>query len=271
MQLKRMKALWGMRGSLENNLRRIADAGYDGVETAPPGEAEESKFRELLEELGLDYIAMVYTGGEDHYASFEQQVERAARFAPLSIVSHSVKDSTPYGEQLDFFAKAIELERRIGIPVAHETHRGRAMFTPWSTASLLRDLPELRITADFSHWCCVCESLLDDQAANLALAIERTIHIHARVGYAEGPQVPHPAAPEYARELAVHEGWWERILQHQKERGRTVATVTPEFGPPGYMHTLPFTGQPVADLWDVCLWMSERLQERFGGFQPEGR
>ncbi|WP_279300477.1 hypothetical protein [Paenibacillus sp. GM2FR] len=40
--------------------------------------------------------------------------------------------------------------------------------------------------------------------------------------------------------------------------------MTPEFGPAhsGYMHTLPFTGAPVTDLWDVNEWMAKRISER---------
>lgn len=71
----------------------------------------------------------------------------------------------------------------------------------------------LKINADFSHWCCVCESLLDAEESHMAAVIERTIHIHGRVGYAEGPQVSDPRAPEYHKELERHEDWWERIVQ----------------------------------------------------------
>jgi hypothetical protein len=167
----------------------------------------------------------------------------------------------PYELQLAFYEQALILEKAISIPVGHETHRGRAMFTPWATARLLQDLPDLKITADFSHWCCVCESLLEDQTDNLKLAFERTIHIHSRVGYAEGPQVPHPAAPEYKLELDTHEGWWQEIVDLWESKNPSAITLTPEFGPPGYMHTLPFTNQPVADLWEVCLWMANRLKK----------
>ena len=260
-QITLYKALWGMNGTLEEQFAKIAAAGcYQGIETGVPAKEDASRFQELLAQYNFSYIAMVYTRGDDHAASFEAQAEAAARFKPVLINSHSAKDSMPYEAQRQFFDKALAVERAIGIPVAHETHRGRAMFTPWSTAALLKDFPELKITADFSHWCCVCESLLPDQQDNLKLAFERAYHIHARVGYAEGPQVPHPAAPEHAKELSVHEAWWKEIVKVRSAAGQQALTLTPEFGPPGYMHTLPFTKQPVSDLWDVCLWMAERAK-----------
>lgn len=262
MERKMIKALWGMEGTLEEQLQRISEAGYAGIEAPMPAAEEEGRFRELLSRYGLDYIAMVFTGGEDHAASFEQQVERAMGFNPLLINSHSAQDCMPFKEQVAFFARALEVERQAGIAVGHETHRGRAMFTPWGTASLLDELPGLKLTADFSHWCCVCESLLGNQEDNLRRAFERVIHIHARVGYAQGPQVPHPGAPEYALELETHAEWWQKIVDLRKAEGSELITITPEFGPPGYLHTLPYTNQPVADLWEVCLWMSGYLDEK---------
>ncbi|MFD2613606.1 sugar phosphate isomerase/epimerase family protein [Paenibacillus gansuensis] len=256
-----IKATWGMDGlPLSEAFARIAQAGYTGVESGLPEKAQESEFKELLAKHNLDFVAMVFTNG-DHIASFEEQVSRAVEFKPLLINAHSSKDSAPYAEQIAFYEQAVKLEQQVGITVGHETHRGRAMFTPWATAQLLRDVPGLSLTADFSHWVCVCESLLHDQAEALELAISRTVHIHSRVGYAEGPQVPHPAAPEYQAELAAHEGWWKRIVEARSAQGLKT-TITPEFGPPGYMHTLPFSNVPVADLWDVCLWMKKNLEEK---------
>lgn len=262
MKLKTFKAVWGMPGHWDSQLMQIAEAGYTGVECGMPALEDESLFKELLQKYDLELILQVYTSG-DHKASFEEQVERAAAFKPLLINSHSAKDSMPYDDQLVFFEHAIRLEQQAGIPIAHETHRGRATYTPWSTARLLRDLPDLHIVADFSHWCCVCESMLPDQAENLSLAIRHTIHIHGRVGYEQGPQVPDFRAPEYEYALLKHEQWWDEICAYHFTGARPFVTFTPEFGPPGYMHTQPFTKQPVVDLWDICYAMGQRFRERF--------
>ncbi|MDQ8738560.1 hypothetical protein [Paenibacillus sp. LHD-38] len=166
-------------------------------------------------------------------------------------------------EQDRFYEKALVIERLSGLAVGHETHRSRAMFTPWTTARLLKKFPVLRITADFSHWVNVCESHLENHEAELAIAIERTIHIHGRVGFPEGPQVPHPAAPEYGTELALFMNWWKRIFTKQADTGKEWATFTAEFGPPSYMPTEPFTKKPVADLWEVNHWMTEYMEAQF--------
>jgi hypothetical protein len=123
----------------------------------------------------------------------------------------------------------------------------------------------LKLTCDFSHWCVVCERLIDTELDVLALCAERAHHIHARVGYDQGPQVPHPAAPEFQTALEAHEGWWTQIWHRQQARGLSVSTMTPEFGPDGYLQCQPFTRQPVADLEEINAWMAERQKTRFDG------
>lgn len=274
MKLKIFKAAWGMTGSWDTRLKQIAEAGYNGVETPLPTAEDESLFRELLEQYNLELIAHVYTGREDnekpypdsveeHILSFEAQVERAATFHPICICSHSAKDSMPYDDQLKFFENAIRVEKKYQIPIGHETHRGRATYTPWSTARLLKDLPDLHIVADYSHWCNVCESMLQDQQENLAISFKHAIHIHGRVGFEQGPQVPDFRAPEYEYALKRHEQWWGEIVAYHRSIGSSYLTFTPEFGPPPYMHTQPYTKQPVIDLWEICYAMAERFRERF--------
>ncbi len=121
-------------------------------------------------------------------------------------------------------------------------------------------LPELRLTADFSHWMVVHESDLADQPEHLDLAITRSGYIHARVGYAEGPQIPDPRAPEWKHAVDTHLKLWQRIVDVHKQAGNETLYITPEFGPPTYMHTLPFTNEPVADVWDINVYMKDLLQ-----------
>ncbi len=263
MQLRVFHAFWGMPGTLREKFERAAKNGYAGIESPMPTLEDESEFRELLDEFKLAYIPQVFTFGPDHIEKFISVVERAITFTPVLINSQSAKDSMPDDDQDRFFEAAIQVEKASGYLVAHETHRGRSMFTPWATARLLNAHPNLKITADFSHFTCVCESMLDDQRDNLLLAISRAVHIHGRIGHIEGPQVPHPAAPEYANELATFEGWWAEIFAARRAAGVTFQTFTPEFGPPGYMQRLPFTRQAISDLFEVNHWVGERIKSKF--------
>ena len=57
---------------------------------------------------------------------------------------------------------------------------------------------------DFSHWVCVCERLIEDQIDIVRQCAERCLHVHARVGYEEGPRSPNRAPRNIS-------GIWKRM------------------------------------------------------------
>ena len=268
MQLKLIRHLWGVDQGWETAFGRIRAEGFVGVEGPLVAPEDVERFSVLRKTHALEYVAMAFTGGDSvaaHVRSFEQQVHRAVELGASQLTCQGGSDTWNPGDAESFYREALAIEASVKLPVAHETHRGRVFFNPWITRSLLEKFPPLRLCCDFSHWVCVAERLGWDDPAGTILKIcaSRCIHIHARVGYPEGPQVPDPSAPEYANELAEHERWWEVIWSAQRDRGCRFSTFTPEFGPPGYLHTLPHTNVPVADLWTICKWMADRLARRF--------
>ncbi len=252
-----------MTGSLEEQFAKIAEAGYEGVESAVIEISDAKKFKALLRGNNLEYIPLIYTEGINHLENFRQLVSLASTFEPKKIIAHAGRDLWSFSEQMKFFEGGLQVEKEFGIPIAHETHRRRPLFSPMNAMTLIRELPELQLNADLSHWCCVTESMLEDHAEAIELAAKRAIHIHCRVGYENGPQVSDPRAPEWAAHLTKFESWWKMIIAEHFMRGEAELTITPEYGPPSYMHTTPFENKPVADLWDVCLWSAERFRKLY--------
>jgi len=262
-------------GGLEACRREVETGVFDGIEGPPPASAPEAA---ALRASRVPYIAEICSGGSyapasivpfaAHLSDVQAQVARAVEAGALFCSCLVGSDSWPTAKAVDFLGQALELGGELGARLSFETHRSRPTFHPWATAELLRALPTLRLTCDFSHWCVVCERLPDDEAA-LSLAIARARHMHARVGYAQGPQVPDPRAPEFQTELAAHEAWWERIARSVAAREESV-TVTPEFGPDGYLHHSPFTNQPVADLAEINRWMAHRQRARLARASSSG-
>ena len=107
----------------------------------------------------------------------------------------------------------------------------------------------------------VHESLLQGKDAELQEILDRSYHIHARVGHAEGPQVSNPEAPEWKKALNRHLDIWEKVIKKHWKKDKTF-TITTEFGPADYMPTLPFTHLPVADQWKANVFMMKVLKER---------
>jgi sugar phosphate isomerase/epimerase len=262
-------SVWGLEHlpSLADRLKKIKDGGFDGVELDVPLDLETCRrARQSLDELGLAVIAQQWRASghtvAEHQASFEQQYERALALKPLYLNSHTGCDYFTLEENLALFDHATALTKKHGLEVRHETHRGRALFSAPATMQFLAVRPQLRLVADFSHWCCVHESLLADQAERVERATRNTYAIHARVGHAEGPQIPDPRDPLWQPNLNAHLAWWKRIAEHRRAEGCNILPVCPEFGPAPYMALLPHTNKPIADLWEINCFMRDWLKER---------
>ncbi len=277
MELKLFRTLWGYKGEPADAVAESAEAGYDGIEgQAPADPTQRALLREALATHRLDYIAEITTAGgyvperhaspEAHLASLKRGLELCRELAPLRVNCIGGCDAWSEAQSLRFFQEAMALADRHDLEVVFETHRSRSLFNPWITQRLVADLPNLKLTADFSHWCVVCERLMDSELDVIEMIALQVAHIHARVGYDQGPQVPHPAAPAYAETLAAHQRWWEVIWRAQLAAGRDFSTMTPEFGPDGYLHRIPFSEEPVGDLWQINNWMRERERAHFTGF-----
>jgi sugar phosphate isomerase/epimerase len=283
------KTMWGVPevadpAQWESLFQRIRADGFDGIEaphgvaTAPfPFHSDIAEFRRLMDLHGLRLVVLVPTCGyplgadtvDAHIASFRKLCTEAMAFGPDMINSHSGKDSFTNDEAIKFFTAAVKVEKELGIPIAHETHRSRILYSPMAYRDLMPRLPAgIKLTADLSHWAVVCERLLNAKSdaefwpAVLADVAKRTIHIHARVGWMASAQVADPDAPEHAKDVAAHMEWWDAIVADMDRRGCPVR-MEPEFGPYPYLPHLPYTMVPVADLWQLCTKFGRRLQERY--------
>ncbi|HKZ38059.1 MAG TPA: hypothetical protein VJ184_10430, partial [Chryseolinea sp.] len=261
--------LWGSDHlPFETFLQQVVKAGYDGVEMSfPLVEKERDEKTRLLKEYNLKLIAQHWeTIDADfglHITNFEKRLWNLVATAPIFINSQTGKDYYSFEQNNTLFNAANKISLESGIPIIHETHRGKWSFAAHITAEYLKQLPELKITFDASHWCNTAESFLDDQMSAVQLAMAATAHIHARVGYTEGPQVPDPRTSEWQFALDKHVTWWDTILQLAKKTGKTSFTITTEFGAPPYMIVHPGTGQPLVNQWEVNVWMMEYLRNRY--------
>ena len=263
MRLETYRHLWGVTEPWEVAVPHFKTLGYCGIEAYLTTPEARTKVKFLLEQHNLKFIAQILTFGEDQLKQFETQFQAALELRPSMINAHVGMDAWNDTDTLKLYARVLEIAAEAKIPIAFETHRGRATFTPWRTVWLLEQLPQMRLVCDLSHWVCVCERLLGDQHAAIESAARACAHIHARVGFEQGPQVPDPRDPMWQAQLEAHEAWWHLIWQAQQARGEITSTLTPEFGPPNYQHTQPYTQMPVAHLAEICEWMASRQRRNF--------
>lgn len=258
---------WGFGGSWEEFAAKAKAAGYDGVEVWFPGDDKNRKeFLAAMQNNGLQFGFLC--GGSDrdpvkHLEQFREALTAAVKLKPLYFNCHSGRDHFNYDQNKKFIDLTYQVSRDSGVPIYHETHRGRILYSAPVARNYMETIPGLRLTLDISHWCNVHESLLADQEENVALALSRTDHIHARVGHAEGPQVNDPRAPEWDAAVKAHFDWWDKIVEQKRREGQRITFLT-EFGPTDYMPALPYTRQPVADQWEINVYMMNVLKKRYG-------
>jgi sugar phosphate isomerase/epimerase len=270
-------SLWGFEGSLNQALDTAGGRGFDGLELniRHPDLRDGADGAGLLRASGRPLILEVVTGGdyvpglgvtpEQHLDELSEQLKQCAVLNPLRVTVITGSDAWPLELQRSFLVEAVAIACRSGLAVSFETHRARCLGTPWTVATLLEAVPDLRLTADLSHWCVVAERLMLPELAPIQAMADRVDHIHARVGHAQGPQVSHPFAPEHREALEAHAACWRLFAQRGRRRGMTPLSFTPEFGPDGYLPTLPFTDQPVADLLKINTAMARWLRREFAG------
>jgi hypothetical protein len=262
MSIKILLSMWGWKELLspEELLERAKESGYDGIDGEPPL-CSPTAWQKLRADYGMANFILV--GGED----IDEQVRRmkmAAEFAPDGIISHTGSDTYSFDDGCRFLERCLKVEAELGIPVVHETHRGKLFYHPVVTARYVETFPEVKINADFAHFVVACESLLEPMQPYLDTIISRCFHIHGRVAQQEASQVADPRAPEFQPHVERHEQWWDAIKAAREVDGTPTLHFTPEFGPHPYMPALPYTQQPVASLWDVNLWMAQRQRRRWG-------
>lgn len=280
MNLQRFKTLWGHPGSLEQAIEQVHAEGFQGLETPVPQNPHEAEqLGRTLSDHGLLWIQEICTAGsyvprrdasvEEHLADFEYKIRSAAStgIRPLFVNVMGGCDAWSIDDSVRFFSEAQNIADKLNTPASFETHRGRSFFSPWNTTAILERVPHIDVTCDFSHWAVVSERLPHIEWDSIERTARQARHIHARVGYDQGPQVPHPGAPEYAEALASHQLCWQAVWEAQARRGLESTTMTPEFGTDGYLHLLPYTQAPIADLWSLNQWIAREEAEHFKRWQ----
>ena len=268
MKIKFFCPFWGNTLNTEAFLERAIDAGYDGVEASAIAEGDPGiELFKLCQREKLPFIAQhwdVFDRNLDtHISEYLSRLQLLAKYEPIFINSHSGRDLFTEQENLKVFKAAADFSKANNVEVVHETHRGRATHTAWDSAKWVSIMPDLKLTLDMSHWCAVSESYLQDQTDFIQTIVPHVVHIHARVGHPQAAQVSDPRAPEWDQALKVHLAIWDKVVESCRTRGLETLTIVPEFGPDPYMPSIPFTQAPIANQWDINVYMMKLLKDRY--------
>ncbi|APQ19010.1 hypothetical protein [Maribacter hydrothermalis] len=246
--------------------------GFQGVEMNLPYNKtfENELFHELqnIRKLHPNFIVVLQQvlplkneTVEEYISNVLDQLKRTLPYQPNFINSHTGKDHYSFDENCKVIEAIESFSSQHKISIYHEIHRGRFTFHSTTTLSYLHKYPKLKLVGDLSHWCVTSESMLQDQEHILEQVFPRIIHIHARVGFEQCPQVNNPFAPEWEKHLNQFIIWWQRIIKQHETLSNF--TITPEFGPFPYMQQVPFTKEPLANQQEINIEMKNYLKRNF--------
>lgn len=267
----------GAELGFEYKMKRIAAAGFDGVDAFIPKPEEAERWRSALDGHGLALSVNIYPSS---VGDARRELERAAAYeGEISAVNAQVMTPFRIGAAAEELLAGIAgLAAEFGLPVNVETHRGTITQDLIRTAEYVRRIPELRLTADLSHYVLAGEmqSVPDEAERLFALLLSRADCVHARVSNGEQIQVdigsedePHPMLSHYMR-------WWEAAMSGWRSRhpGGGDLLFIPELGPPAYAITtdeIAGRSQEFSDRWEQSLTLqriARRLWERLPDEAP---
>ena len=263
---------WGQEIlAVEDFLDTVISNNFNGVEINLPESGDFlDRFIRKIETIKLDHPDFVFIPQQlnnpendtidDYIKRVEKRLIHLISLGPTFINSHTGKDHFSFEDNCRVIEACMNISSKTGVRILHETHRGRFSFHAASLIPYLKKFPELELVGDFSHFCTVSESLLQDQAEIIREIIPYVSHIHARVGHEQSPQVNNPFAPEWENHLKQFVKWWQEIIHQKKEDGWGCMTITPEFGPAPYMPLAPFTQEPLGKQSEINIKLMHHLK-----------
>jgi hypothetical protein len=250
----------GFEWSLEEKLDRIVGAGFDGAGVRFTDREYARTVTQRLRGAGLSWQAQCYPRTVDELAPvLEHVAEFGADHVNLQadVRPHTVAECLPLIEGWQGLA------RDAGVPLYFETHRDRMTTDLFFTLDLLDAFPDLRLTADLSHYLVGREFAWPVDATNHAMMhriLDNAWALHGRVASREQVQVE-IGFPQHAGWVELFMGWWEYGIRSWRRRAGPDATLTflCELGPAPYAITGP-DGRDLADRWADAQAMMRMLR-----------
>jgi hypothetical protein len=271
------QSLWAMERrrpdrlewSLAEKLEMIRDAGFDGagVRFADAGYARE--VTSVLCKHGMTWQAQCYPETVEDLAPILDTVRALG-------ADHVNLQPDVRPARIEDCVALIEgwsrLSRQAGIPVYVETHRNRMTTDLLFTLQLLDRFPELRLTADVSHYLLGREFAWPVTAENHALIhriLDHAWAFHGRVASREQIQVQ-ISFPHQRDWLELFLGWWDYGFRSWRRRAPKDATLTflCELGPPEYAMTGP-DGYELSDRWEESQLMMRLVRDLWARIERE--
>jgi hypothetical protein len=159
-----------------------------------------------------------------------------------------------------------------GVEMHIETHRDRMTTDLFFTLHLLDRFPDLRFTADLSHYVVGREfawPVAPEHHAMIHRILDNSWGMHGRVASREQIQLQ-LNFPQHRDWVELFMGWWEYGFRSWRKRAAPDAKLTflCELGPPTYAMT-GADGYELSDRWEEGLQMKRMIRELWHRVEQE--
>ena len=267
-RLRAQHSLWSLRSlpmnaevewTLDEKFRRVKESGFEAVECWLNDENE----REVKDTLDRHGLRLILGHRPFRIEEIRATVERAVRLGADFVFAQPADAFTHLETVAALVRYGLAFSAVQGIPFFVEVHRNNFTENLPQTIQLIEQVPDIRFTADLSHFVVVGEfyGWEEERAAErMAPVLERTSHMHGRISNGEAVQVDVGDGSGQTAQFFVE--LWSIAMRHWLD-GAGPGDVFPfasELGPPRYAITLP-DGREFSDRWEQSLVM-KRLAEQ---------
>ncbi len=263
------QALWGMEQlpfnapaawTLEEKIARVKDAGFEHLECWLGTPEQQNTTPPLVQGAGLQ-LALGHR--PMNLAQTLEHVEIAAKIGAKWTMCQPASAYHSLSEVVEMVRAGAELAAQNGVCYFVETHRNNFTETIPQTLQLIEAVPEIKITADFSHFV-VCGEFYGGEnegfLEKVAPIIARVAHAHGRISNGEQVQVDVGDGQTAPARFFVR--IWTEIFKtwRQSAQPGDILPFSPELGPPRYAITAP-DGKEISDRWTQALVMRDLALE----------
>ncbi len=259
----------GFERSLEENLRMIAGAGYDGI-SAPYTHADTVRRTTGLLPPGMAVEGQCFPRTVD---DLQPVLELATRYGCHHIDLQPDIRPRRLQDCVTLLEGWLRLAEQVDFPVLIETHRDRMTTDLFFTLDLLDAVPGLRLTADLSHFLVGREfawPVDEENHAMIRRILDHSWALHGRVASREQVQVE-ISFPHHRMWLDLFLDWWEYGMRSWRRRATQDATLAfvCELGPKPYAIT-GRDGNDLTDRWTDALLLRDAVQARWDTIADDG-